>query len=171
MKVERRVRVHAAGVVMLSLLTLYGCDGKQTSRSNATVPSVIRQLNVRRLREDTIRVSAGRSDTLRLSRLIADSLGVRMASTIAIVDSSLIAADVLTSPHLVRMRLGQLGSIARSGPHGSDDGALMGPRVIERRLNNRPRAGGARYDAVRARRTALELMPRPRSLFATPTGH
>ncbi len=38
-------------------------------------------------------------------------------------------------------------------------------------LNNRPRAGGARYDAVRARRTALELMPRPRSLFATPTGH
>ncbi len=26
-------------------------------------------------------------------------------------------------------------------------------------LNNRPRAGGARYDAVQAHRTALELMP------------
>lgn len=35
-------------------------------------------------------------------------------------------------------------------------------------LNNRPRAGGARYDTVRARRTALELLPRPRSLFAAP---
>lgn len=38
-------------------------------------------------------------------------------------------------------------------------------------LNNRPRAGGARYDAVRAHRTALELMPRPRSLFAAPTDY
>jgi hypothetical protein len=37
-------------------------------------------------------------------------------------------------------------------------------------LNNRPRAGGSRYDAVRARCTALASMLRPRSLLAAPTG-
>jgi hypothetical protein len=38
-------------------------------------------------------------------------------------------------------------------------------------LNNRPRAGGARHDAVRAHRTAREVMPRLRSHFAAPIGH